>query len=305
LTKTERYEFTYLEAKEMRNRIFAIICLAVGFVFMGAMTASAGTVATIGGIGSLFQFIGNGVMAENTSNTILYLKCVTEINDGWIFPLAGKSSLDDIYPLTKGNILCVVVNANNNWALANNYVKVMGYNEGVEVPVLTYVANAKKGTRMGVAQKSVLKLFMDGQAGHYAAPPQWLYIGIVPTYVAGTVNQDLTDNRKPFLTRIHEYYPVWRANRYPTCMTDFDDFLVPYYNYQQFWIKGIRNSTECGGQALDTSLHGYGIDQNGNVVWPTCGSAAGSGWVKTQRSTFTAESVASLSAGIPIRICPK
>jgi hypothetical protein len=285
--------------KKKHKIIVAIACVIVG-VF-GAGVASAGTVASLNGLGSLFQFVGDGVMAENTSTAKAYLKCVTEMNDGWVFPLPGKSSLDAAYPLTKGNVVCAVVNVGDSQALSHNFIKVRGFNEGVEVPVMSYVANAKRGVKMGTVKKDVLTLVLDGKTGHYAAPPLWVYLGVVPTYVAGTVNQDLTDNRKPFLSRIHEFYTIWRANRYPTCITDFGDF-VPYYNDEAVWITGINNSSACGGPALITSLHGYGIDKNGNVVLPSYGGAAGSGWVKLQRSTPVAMDLKSLSSGIPCRV---
>jgi hypothetical protein len=282
------------------SKYVAMLVFLVVALFGFGQNASANT-ATLNGGGSLFQFVGDGVMAENTSSTNAYLKCVTGANDGWVFPLSGKSSLDDIYPLTKGDVVCVVVNAGDNQALSHNFIKVRGFNEGVEVPVMSYVANAKRGVRMGTVKKDVLTLVLDGKTGHYAAPPLWVYLGVVPSYVAGTVNQDLTDNRKSFLTRIHEFYTIWRANRYPACITDFGNF-VPHYTDEAVWITGINNSSACGGPALITSLHGYGIDKNGNVVLPSYGSAAGSGWVKLQRSTPTAMSLKVLSSGIPCRI---
>lgn len=288
----------------MKRKITTIfVCMFV--VIAGIGTASAINVATVDGLGSLFQFVGDGVDVENTALTGTYVKCVMEANDGYVFPMPGKSSLGAIYTWgSVGNIMCVVANAADNQAFSFNYIKVRGYNGADRVPVLSYLANAKKGVRMGIIQNDTVKLVMDGQTAHYAAPPKYMQLPVVPAYYAGTVNGDFTDDRVPFVTRIHEYYPIWRANRYPTCITDVK-LVNPFYPDHDFWVKGINNSSACfDGPALVTSIHGYGINQIGKPVYPTY-SGSSTGWIKWQRGIPTAASISTLSAGAPLKIGPK
>ena len=198
-------------------RLVATLAIMLVAPFLMARPSQAIIVAEAGiGIpGSLFQAMADKIVAKSSDPVDpVPLKCVRGANDGVVFYLTPEFPEDYMEWFGVALITCVVTNAQDDAPIANNNVKVTAFVGGQEVPVLSYLANAPKGTPMQASGNSFsYKVVMNGGANRYAAPPAYARFpkGLAEVMVA-TTKQDYRDNPKPVETLLYDSYSAGGAS---------------------------------------------------------------------------------------------
>ena len=229
----------------MKSTRMLIATLAIILVapFLMAPSSQAKNVAQVGIQGSLFQTIADKIVVRSSDPVDpVPLKCVQGANDGVVFYLTPDFPKDSMEWFGVALITCVVTNAQDDAPIANNSVKVKAFIGGQEVPVLSYRANAPKGTYMQASGNSFsYKVVMNGDANRYAAPPAHLSFpaGLAEVMVA-TTKQDHRDSTTPVETLLYEYYGAGDEINDNSCITDFGA-LNPQDSSLPFWVTGVAD----------------------------------------------------------------